>query len=79
MIERMPGSHNNVLGFRVSGDVTRENYEILEPAVQTIVDVSGSVRLLLDMTDFRWEKVDASAAYRQVVACVLIWSSPLTP
>jgi hypothetical protein len=25
VIERMPGSHDNVLGFRVSGDVTREN------------------------------------------------------
>ena len=62
MIERMPGSHDNVLGLRVSGDVARENYDILEPAVQTIVDVSGSVRLLLDMTDFRWEKVDAWGA-----------------
>ncbi len=62
MIERMPGSHDNVLGLRVSGDVARENYDILEPAVQTIVDVSGSVRLLLDMTDFHWEKVDAWGA-----------------
>ena len=45
VIEKMARSHDNVLGFRVSGDVTREDYEILEPAVQTIVDESGSVRL----------------------------------
>lgn len=62
MIERMPRSHDNVLGFRVSGDVSREDYGILEPAVQTIVDASGSVRLLLDMSDFRWEKVEAWGA-----------------
>ncbi len=62
MIEKMSRSHDNVLGFRVSGDVAREDYEILEPAVQAIVDQSGSVRLLLDMTDFRWEKVEAWGA-----------------
>ncbi len=62
MIERMSRSHDGVLGFRVSGDVAREDYEILEPAVQTIVDESGSVRLLLDLTDFRWEKVEAWGA-----------------
>jgi len=62
VIEKIPRSHDNVLGFRVSGDVTREDYEILEPPVQASVDASGSVRLLLDMTDFRWEKVEAWAA-----------------
>ena len=62
MIEKMSRSHDNVLGFRVSGDVAREDYEILEPAVQEIVDQSGSARLLLDMSDFRWEKVEAWGA-----------------
>ena len=62
MIEKMPRSHENVLGFRVGGDVTREDYDVLVPAVQAIVDGSGSVRLLLDLTGFHWEKVDAWAA-----------------
>jgi hypothetical protein len=62
VIETLPRSHDNVLGFRVSGDVTREDYEILEPAVRALVDASGSVRLLLDLTDLRWEKVDAWGA-----------------
>lgn len=62
MIEKMSRSHDSVLGFRVSGDVAREDYETLEPAVQNIVDESGSVRLLLDLTDFHWEKVEAWGA-----------------
>lgn len=62
MIEQMPRSHDNVLGFQVSGDVTRADYEVLQPAVQQAVDASGSVRLLLDLRDFRWEKVDAWGA-----------------
>jgi hypothetical protein len=62
VIEKLPRSNENVLGFHVSGDVTREDYDTLVPAVQTIVDESGSVRLLLDLTDFHWEKVEAWAA-----------------
>jgi hypothetical protein len=62
VIEKMSRSHDNVVGFRVSGDVTRADYDTLEPEVQTIVDASGSVRVLLDMTDFRWEKVEAWGA-----------------
>lgn len=62
MIEKMSRSHGSVLGFRVSGDVARADYEILEPAVQDIVDELGSVRLLLDLMDFHWEKVEAWGA-----------------
>ena len=68
MIEGMPRSHDNVLGFRVSGDVTRADYEILEPAVQTVVEASGSVRLLLDMSALHGEKLEACGpAFRQEV------------
>lgn len=62
MIEKMERSHDNVLGFRISGDVTRADYEVLEPPVQGGIKTSGSVRVLLDMTDFRWEKVEAWGA-----------------
>lgn len=62
MIEKMTRSHDNLLGFRVSGDVDRVDYDTLVPAVSEIVDDSGSVRLLLDLTDFHWEKVGAWAA-----------------
>ncbi|MGA7688981.1 MAG: STAS/SEC14 domain-containing protein [Jiangellales bacterium] len=61
MIEELSASHDHVLGFRVSGDITKEDYDVLTPAVATAAQ-NGSVRLLLDLTDFRWEKVDAWGA-----------------
>jgi len=61
MIEQLTGSHDNVLGFSVSGDVTKEDYDVLTPAVAAEAE-KGSVRLLLDMTDFHWEKVNAWGA-----------------
>ncbi len=61
MIEQLPESHDNVLGFRVSGDVTKEDYDVLTPAVEGAAQ-GGSVRLVLDLTGFRWEKVDAWGA-----------------
>lgn len=62
MIEVLAGSHDAVLGFRVVGDVTADDYNVLDPAVHRAVDQHGSVRLLLDLTDFRWEKVEAWAS-----------------
>lgn len=52
---------SNALGFKVSGDVTKEDYDVLTPAVAHAVQESGTTRLLLDLTDFRWEKVNAWA------------------
>ena len=59
MIEALAGSSGNVLGYKVSGDVTKEDYAVLDPAVAAVVEHYGGVRLLLDMTEFHWEKVDA--------------------
>lgn len=62
MIEKMSRSHDNVLGFRVSGDVTRDDYAVLDPEVRSAVDAAGSARVLLDLTDFHWEKIEAWGA-----------------
>ncbi|MEZ5125259.1 MAG: STAS/SEC14 domain-containing protein [Thermoleophilia bacterium] len=62
MIEVIPGSSGNVLGYKVSDDVTKDDYAILDPAVEAAVKEHGSVRLLLDLTAFRWEKIDAWAS-----------------
>lgn len=59
MIEQLRGSHGAVLGFRVTGDVTAEDYGELEPAVRAAVDEHGSVRLLLDLVDLHGEKLEA--------------------
>lgn len=62
MIETLPRSHDAVLGFAVAGDVTAEDYQVLTPAVQAAVATHGTVRLLLDLTAFHWEKAEAWAA-----------------
>ena len=62
MIETMDRSTQTVLGFKVSGTVTKDDYEVLTPAVEAAIDANGSVSLLLDLTGFHWEKVSAWAS-----------------
>jgi hypothetical protein len=59
VIETMEKSTEGVLGYTVSGTVTKADYETLVPAVEAAVQAQGSVSLLFDLTDFRWEKVSA--------------------
>lgn len=59
MIKQLPRSSGNVLGFALSGDVSKDDYDQLIPAVTAALTEYGSIRLLCDMRNFRWEKVDA--------------------
>jgi len=61
-ITRSERSTGDTLGFHVSGDVTKADYDVLTPAVAAAVDQHGSVNLMLDLTDFHWEKVSAWGA-----------------
>jgi hypothetical protein len=61
-ITRSDRSTGDTLGFHVSGDVTKADYDVLTPAVAAAVDQHGSVNLMLDLTDFHWEKVSAWGA-----------------
>ena len=61
-VRAMERGAGNVLGFEVSGDVTKADYDLLIPAVAAAVEQHGTVRLLLDLTGFRWEKVGAWGA-----------------
>ena len=62
MIEKMSESSGNVIGYRVSGHVTKEDYAVLTPEVQALVDKEGSIGLLLDLENFKWEEVSAWGA-----------------
>lgn len=62
MIEESARSHGAILGFLAVGDVTAEDYHVLQPAVEAAVQQHGSVRLVLDLTEFHWEKVEAWGA-----------------
>lgn len=62
MIEKMDKSKGKLLGFRLIGDVTKADYEVLVPEVQRVIDQEGSASLLIDLEDFRWEKIEAWAS-----------------
>ncbi|MFN8168642.1 MAG: STAS/SEC14 domain-containing protein [Candidatus Nanopelagicales bacterium] len=59
MIEKLARSDGRTLGFALSGAVDRDDYDVLVPAVTEVVAAYGSVNLLCDLRQFRWEKADA--------------------
>ncbi|MCH9815507.1 MAG: STAS/SEC14 domain-containing protein [Actinomycetia bacterium] len=59
MIEKLAQSQGRSIGFRVSGDVSKADYEVLDPDVAQVVAEYGSANLLCDLTDFHWEKAEA--------------------
>ena len=59
MIERIDHPDDGSLGFRAVGDIVKADYDVLVPAVQAAVDAHGTVRLLLDLTAFHWERIEA--------------------
>ena len=74
MIEKMSESEGKVLGFKAVGTVTKEDYKVLVPEVKSIVDKEGSISMLLDLRQFKWENIDAwmadinfSRAYHQKI------------
>jgi len=41
------------------GNITAEDYKKMEPEVKALVEKEGNIRLMFDMTDFKWEKIEA--------------------
>ncbi len=62
MITKMSESKGNILGFKMIGDISKEDYKILVPEVQALIDKEGSISLLMDITQFKWEDIDAWGA-----------------
>ena len=59
MFEKMSESTGPVVGYKVTGKVTADDYKRLEPAVQALVDEYDSVNMLLDLQDFAGEEIKA--------------------
>ena len=59
MIEKLDRSGGDSLAFRVSGDVTKADYDVLRPATEAALAEHDEINLLLDLSDFRWEKAEA--------------------
>jgi hypothetical protein len=61
MYELLPQTKNDVLGVRVSGTVTGDDYERFRPVLDEAVRQHGTVRLLIWMDDFDgWGDLDAA-------------------
>ena len=62
MIEKLAQSSEDVLGFKASGDISKADYETMVPAVEAALKEYETVHVLLDMTEFKWEEVEAWGA-----------------
>ena len=56
MIQKLDQSSGNVIGYKISGTVSKSDYQELVPEVESLVQQEGNIRLLLDLTEFKWEK-----------------------
>jgi hypothetical protein len=62
MFEKMNESAGNVVGYRTTGRITKDDYKSLVPEVEALVEQEGNIRLLLDMEQFEGEEVKAWGA-----------------
>ena len=58
MIEKLAESSGNVVGYKAIGVITATDYLKLEPEVRDLVEKEGNVNMLIDLTDFEWEKLE---------------------
>lgn len=59
MIEKLDKSSGNVIGFKCIGTITASDYEKMVPEVKALIEKEGNIRLLFDLSDFKWEKMEA--------------------
>ena len=59
MIEKMAESSGNVIGYRAIGTITASDYAKLVPEVRDLVKKEGNIRILIDLREFKWEKMEA--------------------
>jgi hypothetical protein len=57
MFEKMAGSSGNVVGYKAVGTITASDYKKLEPEIKALVEKQGNLRMLFDVSEFKWEKL----------------------
>ena len=56
MIKRLEKSSGAVIGFELSGKLHDEDYKVLVPEVEAVIEREGKVRILLHLIDFEgWD------------------------
>jgi hypothetical protein len=59
MIRKLAESSGNVVGYKAIGTITASDYLKLEPEVKALVEKEGNIRMLVDLSEFKWEKIEA--------------------
>jgi hypothetical protein len=59
MIQKLSESSGNVIGYKAIGVIKTSDYLRLEPEVRDLVEKEGNIRMLIDLTEFQWEKLEA--------------------
>ena len=59
MIEKLAESSGNVIGFKCIGTITSSDYQIMVPEVRSLMEREGNIRLLFDLSEFKWEAMEA--------------------
>ena len=54
MFELLPQSTESCIGFKISGKVTAEDYDVLLPKLDEAIAATGKINLLVLMGDFKW-------------------------
>jgi hypothetical protein len=56
MFQKLSESSEKVLGFKVSGKLTDEDYKVFVPQIEKIIQEFGRISLLLELDDFHgWD------------------------
>jgi hypothetical protein len=59
MLSTMERSTDKILGYTISGDMTKADYQTLGPVLSSVIKSEGSVSVLFDLTGFKREKISA--------------------
>ncbi len=59
MIKKLDNSSGNVVGYKAIGTITSSDYQKLVPEVRDLVEREGNIRMLIDLSEFKWEKMEA--------------------
>lgn len=59
-----PSAAGNLAKVEVSGKLTKEDYEVFRPLIESLIDKHGKIRILFEMSNFhRW---DAGALWEDI-------------
>ena len=59
MLEKLGQSSGNILGYKVIGKITKDDYKTLSADIEALGQVESSIGLLLDMEAFKGEEIKA--------------------